>query len=117
MTDLIFQDPKGVAMAITIIGKNHLRFRTTERGMVTQTPFEGLTFNVSGIIKEFPDLAGQPIKDIKIQGVQRFKAHIEKMKSHKEIEEYLVSDLAKHGYKYLGKRRAGFRFEKNKNVN
>ena len=114
MTDLVFQDPKGVAMAITIIGKNNLRFTITERGIVKQTPIEGLTFNVSGIIKEFPDLAGQPITDIKIQGVQRFKAHIEKMKSHKEIEEYLVGDLSKHGYKYLGKRRAGFRFEKNK---
>lgn len=115
MTDLVFQDPKGVAMAITIIGKNNLRFTTTEKGLVYQTPLEGLTFNVSGIIKEFPDLAGQSITDIKRQGVQRFKAHIEKMKSHKEIEEYLISDLAKHSYKYLGKRRAGFRFEKNKN--
>ena len=114
MTDLIFQDPKGIAMAITIIGKNHLRFTITERGMVKQTPIEGLNFNISGIIKEFPDLAGQSIEDIKRQGVKRFKEHIEKMKSHKEIEDYLVKDLAKHGYKYLGKRRAGFRFEKNK---
>ena len=114
MTDLIFQDPNGIAMAITIIGKNHLRFTLTDRGMVTQSSIEGLNFNISGIVKEFPDLRGQPIIDIKRQGVKRFKDHIEKMKSHKEIEEYLVSDLAKHGYEYLGKRRAGFRFEKSK---
>ncbi len=114
MTDLVFQDPKGAAMAITIIGKNHLKFTVTERGLVRQTPIEGLNFNVSGIIKEFPDLAGQPIIDIKRQGVQRFKDHIEKMKSHKEIEEYLINELAKHSYKYLGKRRAGFRFEKSR---
>ena len=114
MTDLVFQDPKGAAMAITLIGKNHLRFTVIDKGIIQQTPMEGLTFNVSGIIKEFPDLAGQSIIDIRRQGVKRFREHIEKMKSHKEIEEYLVSDLAKHGYKYLGKRRAGFRFEKNK---
>ena len=114
MTDLVFQDPKGIAMSITIIGKDNLKFTVIERGIVKQTPIEGLTFNIAGIIKEFPDLRGQSIIDIKKQGISRFKKHISSLKNHKEIEEYLVGDLKKYGYNYLGKKRAGFRFEKHR---
>jgi hypothetical protein len=117
MTDLIFQDTSGRIVAVTIIGKNKLMFSITERGIVKQSTIEGLKFNISGIIKEFPDLRGQSVEDIRKQAIQRFKIHIAKLKNHQEIEDYLVSDLVKkHGYKYVGRRRPGFRFEKNKNA-
>jgi hypothetical protein len=105
--NLIFQR-KTELHGIKING-NSLQFYTPQGNICRYTTIEGLKLNVAGILKEFPDLKGKPVRQIKKIGIQRFQEHIKKLKSENQVKNYLIKDLGKHGYKLKVEHRAGFR--------
>jgi hypothetical protein len=50
------------------------------------------------LLREFPDLEDKSIDDIREEALRRFRVKIESFDSEEAIADYLVSDLAKHGY-------------------
>jgi len=84
-------------VAIRIINKQ-LLFSKVQGGVIKFAPVDSLKLNPAGIVKEFPDLKGVPIPQMKKEAVKRLKIHIKNMKTSKEIMDYLVKDLGKHGY-------------------
>lgn len=119
MNRLAFVDSHGTPTVIGFAHNRILEITITESGLVKQVhKVEQLNLNPATIVQEFPDLKGMSIKDIKIEGIKRFYEHLSKLKNEKEMEEYLIDDLSnKHGWKYIGKHKDGFRFQRNKNVN
>ena len=83
-------------LAIRMIGRE-LYFAKSQGGMMKYAPIEGLQLNVPTILQEFPDLKGLTDGEIKVIAIKRFKDKVRKMKSYKEIEQYLVNDLGKYG--------------------
>ena len=86
-------------------------------GQATQSYIEGLNLSPSGVVKEFPELEGKPISEIKREGIKRFKEKIKNMKTVYEIRDYLISDLKKYGYEPYMWRRKGHRPVRIKNGN
>ena len=113
MNRIALVDPNGNAVVFSIAHNKIMNINITNRGLVHQIhKIEQLTLNPATIVKEFPDLRGQSIRDIKREGVKRFYKHISKMKSEIELRNYIVNDLTKkHGYKCIGFQKDGFRFE------
>ena len=70
---------------------------------------EGLKLDPHGILKQFPDLKGMKIGDMRKEAIKRLKEHIFKMDSMEEVKKYVVNDLKPHGYKLIAIRRKGFR--------
>ena len=68
---------------------------------------EGLRLSHSGVLKEFPDLAGK--ENWKEEAIKRFKENISQMRTEIDIAEYLMDDLKKFGYKPLYWQKAGHR--------
>ena len=114
MNRIALVDPNGKAVVFSIAHNRIININIADRGLVHQVvKVEQLTLNPATIVKEFPDLKGQSIEDIKREGVKRFYKHISKMKSEDELKNYLVNDLTKkHGYKCIGFQKDGFRFKK-----
>jgi len=78
-------------------------------GLPTYTKLEGLKFSYQGIIKEFPDLADKTVAEAKVMGLERFKEHLKKFKTERELVMYLVDDLKKHNYEARQIIKKGFR--------
>lgn len=109
MRDLFFRK---VTEVIGIRINNKSVFFSKVQGPYTKySSIDGLKLDVGGIIAEFPDLKDKPTEEIKKEGVKRFKAHIETLETEQEIQDYITKDLAKHGYKLIVVKRAGFRPE------
>lgn len=107
MRDLIFKF--GSELIAIKVNNKQLQFCKVQGGYVKYSPIEGLKLEVSGILKEFPDLKGKEEKQMKKIAIQRFKKKIASMKTEEEIQKYLKDDLKKHGYIMTHIRRAGFR--------
>jgi len=114
MNRIALVDPSGNAVVFSIAHNRIININITDRGLVHQvSKIEQLNLNPATIVKEFPDLRGQSIEDIKREGVKRFYEHISKMKSENELKDYIVNDLTKkHGYKCMGFQKDGFRFQR-----
>ena len=90
----------GQLMTIEIFGNKIHRIATFKDGIPYYTTnIGGLKLNISGIVKEFPDLKGKPIPEIKKQGVKRFYDHISTFSGEQELIKYLKQDLQKHNWK------------------
>lgn len=100
---------KGVDMTLIRVSGHNLTFSKVLGGRLIATTIEGLKFDKRGVLLEFPDLEGLQDTEIIKQGKQRFKEHIKKMTTEKEISEYLAEDLAHHGFRLEYYQRAGFR--------
>lgn len=87
---------------------NSVLFRTSQ--FMQFASIDGIRLNKAGVIKEFPDLKEN--KDWQDIARERFKDKIKKMKTEKEIADYIVKDLRKFGYTPLFKQKQGFRPEK-----
>jgi len=115
MIDLIFALSKegkqatAETVVVTIFLNKTLRFSMMKSGTPTYSYIEGLKLSLPGIIKEFPDLEGKPVAEIKRTAVERMKEKIRNMNSMLEIKDYLKEDLAKHGYKLIMSQRKGHR--------
>jgi len=100
---------KGTEMSVIKIQGKNITFGQMKGANPIYTTIEGLKLNPATIIKEFPDLEGEPIPKIKKEGVRRFKEHIKTMKSEFEIKDYVHQDLKKHGYKFIMWQKQGWR--------
>jgi len=112
MTELSFVDPKGELIVLEVFTNRIHRIITMKDGLPTYTTVEGLRFSPEGIVKEFPDLAGKPLYEIRTEGIKRFKEHLLKFTNEKDTVEYLKKDLEKYGYVLKMISRKGFRVEK-----
>ena len=114
MIDVIFQQQQEL-VAVRIMGKN-LLFLPQVRGQFPKyAPISGLKLDIGGILKEFPDLKDKEPAEIRRIAIQRFKDKIKTMETEQEIKEYVIKDLVgKHGFKFVGTQRKGFRFQKGK---
>ena len=81
-------------------------FRTQATGSMF-APIEGLTLNEKGVVKEHPDLEGNP--EWRKEAIKRFKEKIRAMDNENDVADYLVSDLKRHGYIPKYRRAPGFR--------
>ncbi len=63
------------------------------------TNLEGLNWNVPNIIKEYPDLEGKPVGEIKLEGIRRFKDHMRGLLTWDAKKNDLTRSLEPHGYK------------------
>jgi len=106
---MILMFRKGTDNALIKVSGHSLNFSKVMGSRLITTTIEGLRFDVRGCLLEFPDLEGLPDTEIIKQGKQRFKEHIKKMQTEKEISEYITEDLGKHGYRLQYFQRAGFR--------
>ena len=107
MITLVFQKQTQV-IAIVIQGHS-VMFGEVRAGGTYFAPIEGLKLSIAGILKEFPDLEGKPVEEIKREAIKRFKEKIKSFGSEKEIAEYIVDDLGKHGYVLKIVQKKGFR--------
>jgi len=116
MNRIALVDPSGKAVVFSVAHNKIININITDRGLVHQAQkIEQLNLNPATIVKEFPDLRGQSVEDIKREGVRRFYEHISKMKTEEELKNYIVDDLTrKHGYNCIGFQKDGFRFVKYK---
>ena len=99
-------------IVITVYPNKTLRFAQMKSGIPMYSMIEGLRLDPSGIVKEFPDLEGKPIPEMKRTAIKRFKEHIKNLNTIEEVKQYLKSDLIKHGYKLIMSQRKGFRPQK-----
>lgn len=103
---------KGTEPIVVRVKGRELYFAKVQGGRTMFAPIEGLRLNPAGIVKEFPDLEGKPIIEIKKAAIKRFKEHIKSLNSLNDIRNYLQKDLVKHGYKLIMVQRNGFRPER-----
>lgn len=114
VANLGFVNPSSSAVVIEV--NIHSKDKITKitsfvNGIPTYTKLEGLQFNVSGIIKEFPDLKDKEIPEMRKIALQRFKDHLDKMKSEKELIQYVYRELGKSGYIFKSIQKPGFRIQ------
>jgi hypothetical protein len=107
MIDVYFK--KGTEMIAVRIQGTRLSFAQLRGQVVKYAPIEGLKLSISGIVKEFPDLDGKPVAEMRKIAIERFKKHIEKMGTESERAEYVTEDLKKHFYTPILHKKAGFR--------
>jgi len=93
MIDLTFQF--GGEMILIKIEGNSVTFGSTDQG-AQMAPIDGLKIDKKGVIKEFPDLKGNP--EWRIEAIKRFKEKIRQMKTERNKADYIISDLKKFGY-------------------
>jgi hypothetical protein len=97
-----FESPDGVTF-VKIDGNNILFM--DDRG--TATTLEGLRFDKTGVLKEFPDLKDD--EDWRKKSMDRLKEHIKTFESEKDKMEYVREELTKFGNKALYYVQNGFR--------
>lgn len=95
-------------MAIKLIG-GVLYFANQKGHYVSYSTIDGLSLNVSTILEEFPELKGKETAEIKRIARERFKEKIKGMTSPKQIENYLIEDLKKHGWRLYMSQKKGHR--------
>lgn len=93
MIEIMFNRANEVVL-IRITGHN-IEFGNTLFGAKMGT-IDGLKMDYSGTIRQFPDLKKD--LDWREKAIIRFKEHIHKLQSEKDIMKYIIGDLKKHGY-------------------
>jgi len=110
MRQLVFQ--KGSEMVVIKVENTIVTFAKAQGQYMRFSTIDGLKLNLSGILKEFPDLVELSPEEARIEAIKRFKAKVGELNEDKAIEEYIVNDLKPHGYILLARMRPGFRPEK-----
>lgn len=93
MIEILFRH--GGDVILVRIAGNNVEFGNTAQGGMLST-IDGLNISRSGVMRQFPDLKGQP--DWKEQAIKRFKKHIATFKNEVEKAEYIKEELSKWGY-------------------
>ena len=89
-----------------IVDRNNIMYESN--GVIST--IEGLKLNRSGVIKEFPDLEDDD--DWRKKAIERLKEHIKKMKTEREVIDYIKGELVKFGNEPMFIQVAGFRPKK-----
>lgn len=106
MIDIIFQFAN--EYLLVRVKDKELFFKTSAFG-VQWGNIDGLKFSKVGVLKEYPDLVDNP--QWQQIAIDRFKAKIKDIPTEKEIVNYVIEDLRKHGYVPRYKQQIGFRRE------
>ena len=107
MIDAILQ--LGTELIMIRVEGNKVLFGNTLFG-AKMSDIRGLRLDYAGVIRQFPDLEMKD--DWKEQAISRFKEKIASFKTEKQKINYLMEDLAQHGYKPLKIQKKGFRPER-----
>lgn len=105
--ELIFERAGEIVM-VRIVGTN-VFFSNEVLGFRNYVPFECLNLDMSGILKEFPDLNGRTSNEIKQEAIKRFKEHILKLGGEEKIKGYIIYELTSLGYSLKLIKQEGFR--------
>jgi len=103
---------KGTELSVIKITGKNLTFGQMKGATPIYTTLKGLKLNPATIVKEFPDLEGKTIPEIKKEGVRRFQEHINEFDNEFQIRDYIHHDLKKHGYKFIMWQKQGWRPKK-----
>lgn len=106
MIDLLFR--QGTEYVIIRINGTNLLFGSTSYGNQL-VPLKNLRLSEQGILKEHPDLKGNP--QMKTIAMQRFFTKLKKFKTEREREQYIIQDLSNHGFEIKKRQVAGGRME------
>jgi len=101
MTSLGFTNPsaQAVVVDISMFSKDRItKITSYVGGIPTYTKLEGLKFSPSGIVRQFPDLKGKPLGEMRVIALKRFKEHLSKINTEKELIKYVKQELEKTGY-------------------
>lgn len=98
MIHLVFEKA-GQPLIVEVMGRE-VYFSAYSGGIIKRAKIEGMQMLPSDIIKEFPDLAGKSYSEMHNEAVKRFKQKILSFKTEAETRDYIVSELAKSGYKF-----------------
>lgn len=98
----------GSELTEVIVTGNDIMFFDISTGQVTG--LTGISYNKSGVLKEFPDLENDD--DWKKKAIDRLKEHIKKFDKEEDKLNYIIKDLEKYGYECKFTQRAGFRAKK-----
>jgi hypothetical protein len=109
MRNLLFRN--GAEIVSIKISDAVITFAKLQGQFLRYTTIDGLKLSLSGILIEFPELEGKPADEIRIEAIKRFKAKCMELATDDAIEQYIVADLAKHGYEFLIRQKAGWRAE------
>jgi hypothetical protein len=111
MTALTFYNKAtGNVMVFDISGNRIIRMGNVVNGIPRWTAkLEGLKLNLSTTVKEFPDLAGKPIEEIRTIALKRFREKLKSIPTEKDMIEYMKEDLEKHGNVLISIHKKGHR--------
>jgi len=71
------------------------------------SPIDGLKFNRTGVVKEFPDLEFD--NEWRAKSIDRFKEHFREIKTEQAKVSYVITELSKNGYTPMYTKRKGWR--------
>jgi hypothetical protein len=107
MIDVIMR--MGNEVIIVRIRGHDVSFGANTRSNPMMAPIDGLALSHEGVIREFPELKGEP--NWRIEAIAKFKEKIHSLDSEDKIYHYVVDDLKKFGWIPVYKQRQGFRME------
>ena len=95
MIRLYFRNRAGITI-IKVVGTD-IYFSNEVYGFNADIPIDNMRLFISGIIKEFPDLANVPPEEARKEAIKRFKNHLKELGSEEEIEKYLINEGKNEG--------------------
>lgn len=104
MIDVLFYFGESVVI-VKIKGRQIFFGHNLQGAMLA--PLKDMQLNRAGVLREFPDLT--TAEDWREQAIERFQAHVDRMKTEEDIAHYVIDDLRKFGYIPKMIQRAGFR--------
>jgi len=107
MIDLIFEYATELVI-VRIQGKS-ITFATSALGLNYFAPIESIKLSVKGILKEYPELAGKPEGEIRMEGIRKLKEKLNNFEGENEIKKYVIEELERQGYILKSIKRQGFR--------
>lgn len=102
----------GVDLIQVVVKGNELLFYDVGSGTITT--IEGLKLDMSGVIKEFPDLKDD--EEWRKKAINRLKEHMKKFDKEMDKLNYVKNELVKFGWIALYYQKAGWRPTKWKDV-
>ena len=98
----------GVDLIQVVVKGNELLFYDISTGTITT--IEGIKLDMSGVIKEFPDLKDD--EEWRKKAINRLKEYMKKINGEMNKLNYVKNELVKFGWEAKYFQRAGFRPEK-----
>lgn len=95
----VFLKQGQIVISIKIKGKD-IYFGQIQGGTVIYHDIDSSLWKkmpIVSITRQFPDLEGKPLDEIRAKSIKRYKALISTMDTEEEIKEYLIKDCKRYG--------------------